>query len=201
MIRYHWLSCWCYHFLAYYVWDRPLSFPDLKQVLQNVRSQLKLFTNVRSTIWGGMHFFLVKLQKDQKSDVVQTFWVVNFFRTVSDSSCIPSKIRCMTKTQWKSWALVATFCLLQVNCLPPNPLSCTWRCRIQVPRWKKQLQHSQRWTCQNHSVQNSTEISCPCKLTIFATSSHFNHSYTMHNIFTLLKPITKIKIATWNLAH
>ena len=79
-------------------------FPDLKQVLQNVRTQLKLFTNVRSTIWGVMHIFLVELQE---SDVFQTFWVVDFFRTWSDSSCIPSKTRHTTKTQWKSWALVA----------------------------------------------------------------------------------------------
>ena len=118
-----------YHLPSSHLWH---PFPDLKQVLQNVRSQLKLFTNVRSTIWGVMHIFLVELQEDHRLHVFQTFWVVNFFRTLSDSSCIPSKTRCTTKTQWKSWALVDTFCLLQVDCLPSNPLSPLIR---SCPKW------------------------------------------------------------------
>ena len=78
-------------------------FPDLKQVLQNVRTQLKLFTNVRNRIWGVLYIFLVGLQEDQKSDVFQTFWVVNFFGTLSDSNWDQTKINPMEKLSMNRW--------------------------------------------------------------------------------------------------
>lgn len=132
-------------------------FCDLKQVLHNVRTQLKLFMNLGNIFGVSCLLFVwsykrIRNHTTSKLNGMSISLKFNQFIVVLHQNQVHDKKYTMKKlsTGWP-------FCLLQVNCVPSNYLSCTWRCGIPFPKYKNdQMQHPQR-CFQNYELAKTTQ--------------------------------------------